>query len=280
MELRDIRLFISDVDGTLLNGHKQVSPATKMAVKGLQSVGIEFALVSHRPLRGLAQLVNELGIQCPCAALNGGVIADRGMTRVWERPIRPTAMQEIVGLVERHGAEPWLYTRTEWYVPQSDTPHVRREADAVGFAPTTFETLGDIPEPIIKVTAMSEQYDRIAACDSDLRDHFRDQLFIGRSMATRLDISHRSANKGDAAISIAGMLGIPLEQVVAAGDGENDIPMFRASGFSIAMGQASAEVHRAASYVTSSNIQDGLAWAIQDVILKHRKSEEQPITKP
>ena len=83
-----------------------------------------------------------------------------------------------------------------------------------------------------------------------------------------------------AAISIAGMLGIPLEQVVAAGDGENDIPMFRASGFSIAMGQASAEVHRAASYVTSSNIQDGLAWAIDNVILKHRKREEQSIIRP
>lgn len=70
--------------------------------------------------------------------------------------------------------------------------------------------------------------------------------------------------------SVAEILGIPLEEVATVGDGENDIPMFRVTGLSIAMGQAAAEVHRAATYTTSSNSQNGLAWAIQDIILKQR----------
>jgi len=269
MEPGETRLFISDVDGTLLNAQKELSPATVQAVHDLQSAGILFSLVSQRPLQGLKKIAEILKLHNSCAALNGGVITDSALTVISEKHVRSSLLQGIVGTIERYGLDPWIYTRTRWYVSRCDGPHVLHEADVLGFSPVPFETLSELSEPVIKITAVSDHYDQVNDCERYLKQHFGNQLAIVRSLANHLDISHPDANKGSAVISIAGQLGIPLNQVATAGDGENDIPMFRVSGFSIAMGQGSAEVHRAAAFTTTSNAQDGLAWAINDLILKH-----------
>ena len=269
MEPHKIRLFVSDVDGTLLNNFKKLSPATIKAIRDLRRADIHFSLVSHRPLQGLRELMDELQVEGACAALNGGIVVDQSFTVIEEKNIRTALVQGIVGTIERHGLDPWIYTRTAWYVPQPKGPHVWREAQTLKFSPTLFESLGEITEPVIKIAAIGDQYLAISACEDQLRHQLGPQLSIARTLPNHLDVSHPDANKGAAVASIAAMLGIPLEQVATAGDGENDIPMFRVSKVSIAMGQASPEVHRAASDTTISNAQDGLAWAIHDLILRH-----------
>lgn len=270
MEPHKIRLFVSDVDGTLLNTFKQLSSPTIEAIRELRQAGIHFSLVSHRPLQGLRELMDELQIEGACAALNGGVVVDQSFAVISEKNIRPALLPEIVGLIEGNGLAPWIYTRSAWYVPKAEGLHVQRESRALRFSPRLFETLGEITEPAIKIAAVGDNYYGIAACEDRLKQRLGTQLSISRTLANHLDISHLEANKGTAVASIAKMLGIPLDEVATAGDGENDIPMFRISKVSIAMGQAPPEVHRAASDTTTSNAQDGLAWAIQDLILRHR----------
>jgi hypothetical protein len=270
MEPRKIRLFVSDVDGTLLNTFKKLSPATIKAIRDLRQADIHFSLVSHRPLQGLRELMDELQIEGACAALNGGVIVDQSFAVIAEKNIRSALVQGIVGMIERYGLAPWIYTRTAWYVPQAKGPHVSRESQTLKFSPTLFEILGEITEPVIKIAAVGDDYFAVSECGDQLRRQLGAQLSISRTLANHLDVSHPDANKGAAVASIAAMLGIPLDQVATAGDGENDIPMFRVSKVSIAMGQAAPEVHRAASDTTTSNAQDGLAWAIQDLILRHQ----------
>lgn len=270
MEPRRICLLVADVDGTLLNAQKRLSPATVKALQDLREAGIQFSLVSQRPLQGIQGLMSTLQIRGACAALNGGLIVDGEFNLLSEKSMRPAIVQEIVGTIEHYGLDPWIYTRAAWYVPKQDGLHVQHEASSLEFSPTPFESLGEIAAPVIKVTAIGDDYHKASVCEDQLRQHGGPQLSISRSLANHLDLSHPEANKGAAVAFIAEMLGIPLEEVATAGDGENDIPMFRVSGLSIAMGQASPEVHRAATHTTISNSQDGLAWAIQDIILKHR----------
>jgi Cof subfamily protein (haloacid dehalogenase superfamily) len=274
MEPHKIRLFVSDVDGTLLNTFKKLSPATIKAIRDLRRAGIHFSLISHRPLQGLRDLMDELQVEGACAALNGGVIVDQSFTVVSEKNVRAALVQGVVGVIERHGLDPWIYTRSAWYVPQSRGLHVQRESQALRFSPTTFETLADIPEPIIKIAGVGDDYSQISVCQDELKRQLGGQLSVLRTLPNHLDISHPDANKGAAVASIAAMLDIPLDEVASAGDGENDIPMFRVSKVSIAMGQAPPEVHRAASDTTTSNAQDGLAWAIQDLILRCQPAEQ------
>jgi len=274
MEPRRIRLLIADVDGTLLNAQKGLSPVTVKAIEDLQRSGIRFSLVSHRPLQGLQRLMEMLQIRSACAALNGGVIVDEAFNVISEKSVRSAVVQEVVGTIERHGLNPWIYTRAAWYVPSIEGPHVQHETEALDFSPTCFESLGEIAQPVIKVAAVGDRFSQMAACEDQLRNRLGTQLSISRALSNHLDVSHPDANKGAAVTSIAEMLGIPLEEVATAGDGENDIPMFRVSGLSIAMGQAAAEVHRAATHTTTSNSQDGLAWAIQDIILKRQSCSD------
>lgn len=269
MVSHNIRLFVSDVDGTLLNTFKKLSPATIKAVRDLRAAGIQFSLVSQRPLQGLRKLLKELQIQGACAALNGGVVVDQSFSVVSEKNIRAALIQGIVGMIERYELVPWIYTLSAWYVPQPDAPHVWHESKTLGFLPTRFEDLGEISEPVIKISGIGDDYRAVSECEDQLRHQLGAQLSISRPLSNHLDISHLEANKGVAVTSIAAMLGIPLDEVATAGDGENDIPMFRVSKISIAMGQAPPEVHRAASDTTTSNGQDGLAWAIHDLIIRY-----------
>lgn len=268
MAPNDVRLFISDVDGTLLNTQKQVSPATEAAIKKLESAGIRFSLVSSRPAKGLKWLIDLLSIEDPCAALNGGTIIDSHLSVLSKQYIQAEIVQKIVQTIESYGMDPWIYTEADWYVRRVDAPHVRHEGDAVRFVPRLFTTLSDVHDPVVKIAGVSDDYASVAAAAVRLGSLFKNRLSISTSLANRLDVTHCGADKGQAVIAIANDLCIPLRNVATAGDGENDIPMFRECGLSVAMGQAPPEVHRAASHTTTSNGQDGLAWAIEEIILR------------
>jgi hypothetical protein len=94
-----------------------------------------------------------------------------------------------------------------------------------------------------------------------------DRASIARSQPYYLDVTPAGTDKGTLLTELARRLGIPTEEIVTLGDMENDVPMFRNSGFSIAMGNASAEVKHAASAVTLPNDQDGFAAAIEEIVL-------------
>jgi len=102
-----------------------------------------------------------------------------------------------------------------------------------------------------------------------------DQASVARSQPYYLDITHPLANKGVALSEIAKLLALPLEELAVIGDGGNDIAMFERSGLSIAMGNASPEVRRAADFVTGSNREDGFATAIERFILVSDRSNMQ-----
>ena len=107
-----------------------------------------------------------------------------------------------------------------------------------------------------------------------MRNVFDEQATIARSQPYYVDITHPLANKGAALSGIAKLIAVPLAEVATIGDGGNDVAMFERSGLSIAMGNASPEVQRAADFVTGSNSEDGFAAAIERFILGTKRSDE------
>jgi Cof subfamily protein (haloacid dehalogenase superfamily) len=265
----NIKLFVSDVDGTLLNAQKELTEATRKAIQHLRTAGVAISLISSWPPRGMKWLIDELDLQHACAALNGGVVIDPQLNILSAYPIRPALTQEILGLIESQGLAPWIYTETNWYVPRLDAEHVHHEMAVVKFEPLLFETLADLDGPIIKITGISDNNAMILAGQDLLNRKFGERLSLSCSLSNRLEITHHDANKGSAIEAIGATMDISPEAIATAGDGENDILMFRKSCFSIAMGQAPVEVRRAASVTTTANSQDGLAWAIEEFFLKH-----------
>lgn len=268
MEPHNIQLFVSDVDGTLLNAQKEVTAATRKAIKRLRDAGVAISLISSRPARGLKWLIDELELHHACAALNGGVIIDPQLNILSAYHLRAATTQEIVGLIEAQGLTPWIYSELNWYVPSLDAEHVRHEMNVVKFEPSLFETLADIDGPIVKITGISDHSEAIISSRDLLTRKLGERLSLSCSLPNRLEITHHDANKGSAIEAIGATINLAPDVIATAGDGENDIPMFRKSGFSIAMGQAPVEVRRAANVTATANSQDGLAWAIEEFILK------------
>jgi len=114
---------------------------------------------------------------------------------------------------------------------------------------------------------VSDDYAAVESAAAAARDRFGNHVTATRSQPYYVDVTHPEANKGNVAQYLASGYGLPAEQIATVGDMPNDVLMFAHSGLSIAMGNASPEVQRAARRVTASNEEEGFAKAVEDFIL-------------
>ena len=132
-----------------------------------------------------------------------------------------------------------------------------------GSRPTVVRDFGPFLNNAAKIVGVSADFERLAQCEHDMRAGLAGQATVARSQPYYLDITHSLANKGEALSAIAKLLAVPLAEIAVIGDGRNDVAMFKRSGLSIAMGNASDAVKSRASAVTDSNEDEGFANALQ-----------------
>ena len=266
---RTIAAVLADVDGTLVTRAKVLTPRAIQAVKELQDRGVLFAITSGRPPRGLTMLVEPLGMSVPMAAFNGGMIVLPDMTPVDERTIAADVAPAVVEAMRSHGLYVWIYRGTEWYVTDPHAPHADREARTCRFPPTVVPGYDGLLDRAVKIVGVSDDHDLVARCEGAVQKEFGSYVSAARSQPHYLDVTHPSANKGVVVERLSRYFKIPLAQIATIGDQPNDLLMFWLSGVSIAMGNASEEVQRQATYVTASNEEEGFAEAIDRFILPH-----------
>ncbi len=269
---------ISDVDGTLVTDDKILTVRAQAAVAQLRANGIIFSIISSRPPRGLCMLLKPLGITTPVGGFNGGVLATPDLAVIAEHLLLPEIARRAVDMLNARGAEVWVFSGQDWLVRRSDGPYVALEERTVAFSPTIVEDFGAALDTAAKIVGVSKDFELLAQCERDVRAVLADRTTVARSQPYYLDITHPLANKGVALSEIAKLLGIPLAEVAVIGDGGNDVAMFQRSGLSIAMGNASPEVQRAADFVTNSNDEDGFARGIERFILGGGRSRARVAT--
>ena len=119
----------------------------------------------------------------------------------------------------------------------------------------------------IKIVGVSDDYDLVARCEKDAQEAFGANASAARSQPYYLDVTHPDANKGTVVTTLSKRLSIPADEIATIGDMPNDVLMFRKSGLSIAMGNASPQVQAQADRVTDSYDDEGFAKAIERFIL-------------
>ena len=124
---------------------------------------------------------------------------------------------------------------------------------------------------VVKIVGVSDDHDKVAACEAALQKTFGTQVSAARSQPYYLDVTHPTANKGTVIERLARYLKIPLEAIATIGDQPTDVMMFKRSGLSIAMGNASEDVQRQATHVTTSHEDEGFANAVDQFILPRAK---------
>ena len=264
-----IRLVIADVDGTLVTQDKILTLRAVEAVTELSAANIKFAITSGRPPRGMAMLIDPLKLDEPIAAFNGGVLIKPDLTTVVSQNFLPSAVvSQVVRLIQDHKLDAWVYTDKDWFVRDVDAPHVAREQWTVKFAPTVTSNIEGLTDRIAKVVGVSDDLEAVKRCEKDVQDACGSHASAARSQPYYLDVTHPKANKGEVVLTLAKLLNIPVQAIATIGDMPNDVLMFKQSGMSIAMGNASEEVQKTATYVTTANENEGFANAMEKFILR------------
>ena len=268
-----IRMVIADVDGTLVTQEKVLTKRAAQAVLSLHEAGIQFSVTSGRPPRGMAMLIDPLKLTQPLAAFNGGVLIKPDLKTVVEQKFLQVGVPEkVIEAIENHGLDVWVYTDTEWFVRDPNAAHVAREQWTVKFPPTVVKTFAGLLGRVAKIVGVSDDLDRVAKCEKDVQQAGGTHISAARSQPYYLDVTHPQANKGEVVLSISRLLNIPAAEIATLGDMPNDVLMFKKSGVSIAMGNASSEVQASATYVTSTNEEEGFANAIEKYVLSGRSA--------
>jgi hypothetical protein len=261
-----ISLLLADVDGTLVTSDKRLTPTSRAAVRKLADAGIAFTVTSSRPPFGLRMLAAPLDLQLPVGAFNGGALVTPDMRPIEQHTIAPDAARRAIAIIEECGADVWLFTGSRWLLRNPEGAYVDHERRTIDADPTIVASFDPHLDHVGKIVGVSRDFARLAACEPLARAALPDASVV-RSQNYYLDVTPAGVDKGTVVDALSRLLGIPHEEIATIGDMENDVPMFRKSGFRIAMGNATDEVKREADVATLSNNEDGFAAAVEKYVL-------------
>jgi transaldolase len=262
-----ISAVLTDVDGTLVTKDKVLTQRTLQAVQQLRERGIVFTITSGRPPFGMQALVEPLNLTMPMAAFNGGVITLPDLSILDERQLPEYLLPALIDVIQAHGLDVFLFRATDWYVRSLEAPRVSREASTVHRAPVVVPNFDAVLSGVVKIVGVSEDHPLVEECEAAVQKQFGTQVSAARSQPHYLDVTNPDANKGVVIERLSRYLKIPMDRIAVLGDQLNDVLMFRKSGLSIAMGNASDEVKRQATFVTTSYSDEGFASAVEKFIL-------------
>jgi len=264
----DVRLVVADVDGALVTPDKIVTPRAHAAVQKIMETGIAFTITSGRPPRGMKMLIDDLQLQHHVTAFNGGLFVRPDLSVISENLLPREAVQPVIDILIRHKLDVWIYNEKDWFVPSRHGPHVDREEWTVKFPPIVVSTFDGLLDRVMKIVGVSDDLGAVARCEKDVPQERGEHVSAARSQPYYLDVTHPKANKGEVITVLSEMLQVPTANIATIGDMPNDVLMFKRSGVSIAMGNASPEVQHEARFVTSSNKEEGFALAMERFVLR------------
>jgi Cof subfamily protein (haloacid dehalogenase superfamily) len=275
----NIKIIVIDIDGTLLSPEGSITARSLEAVQAAQQARIVVTLATARRYSNTAIIANELGLNTPLILYDGAIMIQHPHKAILHKHLLQASVgQQAVDILIRHKLQPVVHpfkgTEEEiWTGPTAfDNPWVdtyfASAPEQVHRMP--FETLcTGHPDPIRVVAFASEEIihtllPEVAALDCNWTITRR-----GNYGSTELAIMNSSCSKASGVTELARYLSIPLEQIMAIGDNNNDIEMLRTVGWGVAMGQGSEAVKSAARAVTTSNWEDGVAVAIEYYALRN-----------
>jgi Cof subfamily protein (haloacid dehalogenase superfamily) len=267
-----IALVVSDVDGTLLTKDKVLTEAAKAAVRRLHEAGIGFTIVSSRPTLGMRFLIEPLQITLPIGAFNGSSIVDPQLKPIEQHLIPLPAVQRCLEVLNQFGVDIWLFTNDLWLTRNGNGEYIPHEKRAIRADPTIVEDFAPYLSAACKIVGASSDPALLQRCEAAMQKALGAEATAVRSQSYYLDITPPGCDKGTFVQAMAKRLGVATDAVATIGDMQNDLAMFRKSGLSFAMGNATDDVKKVATHVTTSNENEGFAGAME-MILKDNEAE-------
>ncbi len=266
-----IALVVSDIDGTLLTKNKLLTERAAAAARRLEDSGVGFTVTSSRPTIGMRFLIEPLRLTLPFGSFNGSSISDPQMNPIEQHLIPDSAVRRCLDLLNQFGVDIWLFTNDRWLTRNGNGAYVPFERRTIQSDPTIVEDFTPYLSAACKIVGSSADAALLQRCEIAMQEALGAEATAARSQSYYLDITPPGHDKGTFVQAMAKRLGISTGAVATIGDMHNDVAMFRVSGLSIAMGNATDEIKQQATHVTTSNEDEGFAGAIE-MILKNNEA--------
>ena len=277
-----IRLVASDMDGTLLGKNGAISERTAEVVHQLQARDVDFLVCTGRGYLDAKLPLEKAGILCDMICMNGAAIYDKFGRQIYKKPLKKEQLLQILEFCEGRpvvldfmtdkgsctisGEEEMRQAFHEGYLlPMAAVESFEHLKQRFSF--TKKEDLFRHGNTVYKMSIMSRDPETLTAVRRELYENV-DDLAVVSSDATNLEITHIEAQKGTALIHYALYRGIGLHEIMALGDSENDHSMLSLQlGYTLSMENGADIVKKTARCQTRSNEEDGVAYAIETLIL-------------
>jgi Cof subfamily protein (haloacid dehalogenase superfamily) len=257
-------LLALDLDGTLIDERLTITDRVREAVRRAVDEGFAVTLVTGRMFVATRPFAAELGIDGPVICYQGAAVYEAGSGRTLrEIPLAHDVAIRLVRLAERDGYHVQLYHDDRFYV-ERENEYSRLYARLAGVPPVVVPSLEDAFArwDSTKCNIVTDP-EKAAKYAGTVREAVGEEAYVTRSNPEFIEIMNPRVDKGEALRFVAGLLGVPMERIIAVGDSFNDVPLLNAAGFGIAMGSSPDELKAAADAVVGDYAHDGVAEAIE-----------------
>lgn len=258
------RLLALDLDGTLLTPSHQIPDRTKAALSAARERGATPVIVTGRMQRSAAPYAAQLGLEgLPMVTYNGAFVSRfPSVEPLYHEPLPLEAARKLARYCEQEGVYLHGYQDDRLYIPALTPEAVSYQ----GLAGVEGEVVGSLSAwlgaPQTKMIAISTP-ERIAALKPAVHELLGGEANVTISNPTYLEVMSSHVSKGKALAAVAEQLGVKQAEVMAIGDGLNDLEMLRWAGMGVAMGHAHADLKAQADWVTTEGPGDGVWEALR-----------------
>lgn len=264
------KMIALDLDGTLTNSEKKITKRTYDRLTEAQERGICVVLASGRPDLGMSRLADELHLDKYggyVLSFNGAKIINwKTKEIVYALPVPETSLKKICHICAEHDLPLLAHENDHLIVEQPENPYIIEEAWINQMQIKKISSYEEyVNFPIYKFIAVGDGA-YLAEKEPVVKAYLEPECAVYRSTPYFLEIVGQGVDKAEGICRLTEMLGMSMKEVIACGDGYNDISMVERAGLGVAMENAEPEVKEAADYITASNDEDGIAVLLEDVL--------------
>lgn len=275
--MKHIKMIGLDLDGTLLNGRKEVTDHTRKILEKAIAQGTIVLVATGRPLTGIPEQVRAIQGMQYALTTNGARIYDLLQDRtILEHPLSCEKAKKVLKIAEKYDTLQEAYFDREVYAQEDQLKRISQYHKNPHMWEYVRATRTAVPSMIEWYEASGRNADKLQLMFADMQElaHARKELeeipglVLTGSLGNNIEVNAEGIDKGIGILELGRRLGISREEIMACGDGDNDLEMLKAVGVGVAMGNADEAVKAAADYVTDTNEEEGVAKAVEKFALR------------
>ncbi|WP_321277515.1 HAD family hydrolase [Thiomicrorhabdus indica] len=261
-----VRLVVIDLDGTLLNGEHLIGDLTRQTLQRLHYQGVELMIATGRHFQDVYCLAKQLEVPVSLITSNGARVHSPEGQLLYENHIPETIAQDVLQISAGFDVHRNIYQGEKWWVEEPNLPLLEiHHASGFEYSIVDFDAIG---HSHIDKFYFNAPHDNLVPLEEKLRSNLGEQLYITFTTEIYLEVMNLGVSKGMALSQLCSSKGIESKEVMAFGDGLNDIDMLQWAGHPVVMENAHPELKRTipSAKMAPSNEQQGVAMYLQNCL--------------